>query len=76
MKQNNIPQPHGNDKSENPRQYHRTLPSTIADIRNKGTDKQPRNIYKEIVVNRPVPGMYQSVKNTRNTEQVRNQHRL
>jgi hypothetical protein len=76
MKQHNIPQPHGNDKSENPRQYRRTLPSTIADIRNKGRDKQPSKIYKEIVVNRPVPGIYQSVKNTRNTEQVRNRHRL
>jgi hypothetical protein len=76
MKQHNIPQPHGNDKSENPRQYRRTLPSTIADIRNKGTDKQPSKIYKEIVVNRHVPGMYQSVKNTRNTEQVRNRHSL
>ena len=46
-----IPQPHGNDKSENPRQYRRTLPSTIADIRNKGTDKLPSKIYKEMVVN-------------------------
>jgi hypothetical protein len=34
-----IPQPHGNDKSENPRQYRRTLPSTIADVSSKGTDK-------------------------------------
>ena len=34
-----IPQPHGNDKSENPRQYRRTLPSIIADVRRKGTDK-------------------------------------
>ena len=76
MKQHNIPQPHGNDKSENPRQYRRTLPSTIADIRIKATDKQPRKFNKEIVVNRHVPGMYQRVKNTRNTEQVRNQHRL
>jgi hypothetical protein len=38
--------PHGNDKSENPRQCRRTLPSTIADIRNKGTEKQPSKIYK------------------------------
>jgi hypothetical protein len=29
-----------------------------------------------MVVNRPVPGMYQGVKNPRNTEQVRNQHIL
>ena len=71
-----IPQPHGKDRNENPRQYRRTLPSTITDIRNKGTDKQPNKICKELVVNRPVPGMYQGVKNPRNTEQVRNQHRL
>jgi hypothetical protein len=76
MKQHNIPQPHGNDKSENPRQHRWTLPFTIADIRNKGTDKQPSKNYKEMVVNRPVPVMYQGVKNTRFTEQVRNQHRL
>jgi hypothetical protein len=61
-----IPQPHGNDKSENPRQYCRTLPSTIADVRSKGTDKYPSKIYKAMEVNRPVPGMYQGVKNPRN----------
>ena len=76
MKQHNIPQPHGNDKSENPRQHRRTLPSTIADIRNKATDKQPSKIYKEMVVNISFPGMYQAVENTRNIEQVRNQYRL
>lgn len=68
-----IPRAHGNARISQSDNFIRTLPSVNQQIRITSIEKQPSEIYKEMVTQNKVSGEYQGVLNPRNIRQIKNQ---
>lgn len=64
--------PHGNDKSENPSEYRRTMPSVLYALKKQTKTQTAGTVFKQMSTN-GVPGIYQGEMNPRNLRQVKHQ---